>query len=70
MTDTIPAGERPVCPRLGAQFDPFVAHTRDPYPFYARARLEEPVFYSPRLDMWRVTRSATRSHCPSWRLPT
>lgn len=28
----------------------------DPYPFYERARREEPVFYSPALRMWYVTR--------------
>ena len=30
----------------------------DPYPLYARARREEPVFYSSRFDVWVVTRYA------------
>jgi cytochrome P450 len=38
---------------LGAQFDPFEG---DPYAFYRRAREEEPVFYSPILDYWVITR--------------
>jgi cytochrome P450 len=28
----------------------------DPYPFYAQARQEQPVFYSPNFDAWVVTR--------------
>src|SRR5260370_15921173 len=28
----------------------------NPYPFYARARQEEPIFFSPELDTWVVTR--------------
>jgi len=43
---------------LAASFDPLGTHHDDPYPFYARARREEPVFYSPRLDAWVVTRFA------------
>jgi cytochrome P450 len=35
-------------------FDP--AQKRDPFPFYAHARRETPVFYSPLLNMWIVTR--------------
>jgi cytochrome P450 len=38
---------------LGPAFDPFQG---DPYAFYARARREEPIFYSPVLDYWVVTR--------------
>jgi cytochrome P450 len=44
---------------LGEVFDPFLPEqNEDPYPIYARARREEPVFYSPRLDLWVVTRYA------------
>ena len=34
------------------------AQREDPYPIYARARREQPVFYSPVLDLWVVTRYA------------
>ena len=37
-------------------FDP--AQKRDPFPFYAHARSETPVFFSPILNMWVVTRHA------------
>lgn len=44
---------------LGAIFNPFAPEQRDnPYPIYARARLEEPVFYSPTLDLWVISRYA------------
>ncbi|TQS45248.1 cytochrome P450 [Cryptosporangium phraense] len=43
---------------LAESFDPLGAHYDDPYPLYARARRDEPVFYSPRLDAWVVTRFA------------
>lgn len=38
---------------LGALFDPLA---EDPYPFYARARQEEPITFCPELDAWIVTR--------------
>jgi cytochrome P450 len=41
---------------LAQSYDPLGAHLEDPYPFYARARGSEPVFYAPRLDAWVVTR--------------
>jgi cytochrome P450 len=42
---------------LAAEFDPFVEpYLSDPYPFWLRAREQEPVFYSPQLDYWVVTR--------------
>src|SRR5579872_6408296 len=45
------------CPSLGEEFNPFVGQQlADPYAFYARARREEPVFFSPMLRMWYVTR--------------
>ena len=43
------------CPvsHLGQAFDAFDAES---YPFYARARVEEPIFYSPQIGFWVVTR--------------
>ncbi len=43
------------CPvtSLGTAFDPFDAES---YPTYARARVEEPIFYSPQIGFWVVTR--------------
>lgn len=42
---------------LGDAFSPFgEAFVTDPYPFLAQARREEPVFYSPEIEMWVVTR--------------
>ena len=38
---------------LGVSFNPFA---EDPYPFYAKARREEPILFSPQLDAWIVTR--------------
>jgi cytochrome P450 len=45
--------ERAMLDVLGAAFNPFA---EDPYPFYAKARREEPVMFSPDLDAWIVTR--------------
>ncbi|BCB78075.1 cytochrome P450 [Phytohabitans flavus] len=42
--------------RFAESYDPTGAHLDDPYPFYAEARRSEPVFHSPRLDAWVVTR--------------
>lgn len=47
------------CPfsAIGSEFNPFVdPYLADPYEFLARARREEPVFYSPEIDYWVVTR--------------
>ena len=47
------------CPvtALGEAFDPFNdPYISDPYSFYQRARSEEPVFYSPVIDHWVVSR--------------
>ena len=43
------------CPAtsLGQRFDP---SDGEPYEFYTQARKEEPVFYSPQIDYWVVTR--------------
>jgi len=38
---------------LGTAFNPFA---ENPYPFYTRARQEEPITYCPELDAWLVTR--------------
>ena len=42
---------------LGALYHPLRGEQlEDPYPFYARARKEEPIFFSPELNTWVVTR--------------
>src|SRR5437773_667876 len=53
------ASNRSGCPAggLGEEFRPWSEeYQRDPYPFFARARREEPVFYSPYLDGYVITR--------------
>src|SRR5262245_25295634 len=43
--------------RFAGGFDPFHdPYLADPYPFFAEARAATPVFYSPDLDYWVVTR--------------
>lgn len=46
----------PACPHadLGRDFKPF--DLNDPFAFYARARADAPIFYSPEIDYWVVTR--------------
>lgn len=47
------------CPvsAIGAAFNPFAApFLDDPYRFLEQARREEPVFYSPEIDHWVITR--------------
>lgn len=45
------------CPHLADEFSPLAGEqVEDPYAFYARARAEEPVFFSPQFQMWFVTR--------------
>ncbi|WP_437499633.1 cytochrome P450 [Sorangium sp. So ce1099] len=63
MSSTDPPGTAPGqasgCPvsALAAAFDPFQEpYLSDPYPILQRLRSEEPVFYSPELDAWVVTR--------------
>ncbi len=53
MSATAPA---PVCPHadLAGDFEPF--DLTDPFAFNARARAQTPIFYSPQLDWWVVTR--------------
>lgn len=49
----------PRCPAsaLGAEFNPFVdPYLADPYAFWQRARVAEPVFFSAELGYWVVTR--------------
>jgi cytochrome P450 len=48
------------CPAggLGGEFDPFAGDSSAWYSFMRRAREEEPIFYSPVLDYWVVTRYA------------
>jgi cytochrome P450 len=42
---------------LSQQYSPLSsAHMANPYAFYARARKEEPIFFSPLMDAWVVTR--------------
>ncbi len=42
---------------LGSLYHPLQGEQlENPYPFYARARQEEPIFFSPDLDTWVVTR--------------
>src|SRR5467141_3897284 len=42
---------------LGVLYHPLQGEQlENPYPFYARARKEEPIFFSPDLDTWVVTR--------------
>lgn len=50
--------EKPTCPHLGAEYQPFVnPQLDDPYSFYERARQEEPIFYSPVLNAHVLTRN-------------
>ncbi|WP_433206443.1 cytochrome P450 [Nocardia sp. CA-107356] len=45
------------CPHLGKLFNPLVEpQLNNPYPFYARARKEEPIFFSDLLGAWVLTR--------------
>jgi len=41
---------------LGDEYDPLGKHLDDPFPFYARAQREMPVFFSSKLGVWIVTR--------------
>lgn len=49
--------EKKTCPHLGEAYQPFVnPQLEDPYSFYKRARVEEPLFYSPLLNGYVLTR--------------
>jgi cytochrome P450 len=42
---------------LAQEFNPWdSAYLDDPYPFFARARRQQPVFYSPEVGMWVISR--------------
>ncbi len=42
---------------LGDLYNPMVSpHREDPYPYFERLRKEDPVCYSPLLDMWLISR--------------
>lgn len=59
MTSSDATTQAAQCPHSGlAQaFNPWEGlYVDDPYPFYARARSEEPIFYSPDVDMWIISR--------------
>lgn len=59
MADAVMSPRLSRCPfsAIGEEFNPFYgAQLEDPYPFYERARREEPVFFSSLLKMWYVTR--------------
>lgn len=43
-------------PPLGTAYDPFGRDLENPYPFYARARREEPITFSPAINAYLVTR--------------
>src|SRR5258708_32605104 len=60
-------GEAPMRPieaaELASRFDPFRdPYLADPYQFFAEARAASPVFYSPELDYWIVTRYVDVRH--------
>jgi len=58
MEDTmVPRVDEPA--DIGSLFNPFdPAQLEDPYPIYALARRQQPVFYSERLGVWVITRHA------------
>ena len=57
MTAQNPAQSERKCPHLGEEFQPFInPQLEDPYSFYQRARSEEPLFYSPLLKGYVLTR--------------
>lgn len=49
--------EKKTCPHLAEEFQPFVQpQLDDPYSFFKRAREEEPLFFSPMLNGYVLTR--------------
>lgn len=54
MTHAMPGGTCPFSPQVADQFQPFAI--ADPFPFYALARAEAPIFYNAQLDYWVVSR--------------
>jgi hypothetical protein len=56
MSATAP--ESGVCP-ISHDFNPFDSeYLKDPYPHFARIRAQTPIFYSPEIDYWVVSRYA------------
>ena len=54
--DVTPSKKK-TCPHMGQEFQPFISpQLDDPYPFFKRARKEEPVFYSSLFDAYVLTR--------------
>jgi cytochrome P450 len=51
-----PSKDQPMSAEPSAVPDPLAEQFLDPYPVLARARREEPVFYSPAYDAWAVCR--------------
>ncbi len=41
---------------IGDLYDPFGVHMDDPWPFYTHAQRATPIFFSPVLGAWVVTR--------------
>ena len=58
MTETTTPSATGACPMsdLGRRFDPFDGEPTRMYPIFAEARRAEPVFYSPEIDYWVLTR--------------
>lgn len=58
MTETTTPAAAGACPvsDLGRRFDPFDGEPTRMYPIFAEARRAEPVFYSPEIDYWVLTR--------------
>lgn len=59
MTASESTTQAAACPHssLAQAFNPWEgSYVDDPYPFFARARAEEPIFYSPDVDMWVISR--------------
>jgi cytochrome P450 len=49
--------EKKTCPHLGKEFQPFISpQLEDPYSFFKRTREEEPLFFSPLLNAYVLTR--------------
>jgi cytochrome P450 len=59
MSETGPSDAQRFAERFDPFHDPYLA---DPYPFFAEARAATPVFYSPDLDYWVVTRYRDIEH--------
>jgi cytochrome P450 len=57
MTAQHPIKSEKTCPHLGAEFQPFLnPQLNHPYPFYQQARQAEPLFFSPLLNGYVLTR--------------